>query len=268
MKKQRTITFFEHEMFIRGRDANNRRGTLLYIHGLGESGLCFEHLLGHPGLNQWRQLVPDLPGYGRSPWRDEILTLPDQADHLANWLRSSEVVSDAIPVMVIGHSMGGVIGLLFCERHPDLAVGFVDVEGNMSRNDCVFSGQAAKQSLSNFLADGFDQMRDAIFSEGYKDAAKRGYYVSMRLADPRSFYHNSQELIKMSSQEDLAKRLASLPIPSYYLAGVPDGVSNRSRQLLSEAGVPLIGIEPSGHWPFIDQTERFVQELKKVLIAW
>jgi pimeloyl-ACP methyl ester carboxylesterase len=265
MRKQRPITSFEHGMFVRDRDATNRRGSLLYIHGLGESGLCFEHLLDHPGLKEWRQLVPDLPGYGRSPRCEEPMTLTDQADCLANWLRNSKVDCDATPVIVIGHSMGGVTGLLFCERHPDLTVGLVDVEGNKSRNDCVFSGHAAKQNLGNFLAGGFDQMRDAVFHEGQEDVAKRGYYVSLRLADPRAFYLNSQELIKMSEQEDMAKRLASLPIPSYYIAGVPDGVSERSRQLLVEAGVAWIGIEPSGHWPFIDQTERFVQELLKIL---
>lgn len=265
MRKKRPITTFEHGMFVRDRDVPNRRGTLFYIHGLGESGLCFEHLLGHPGLKEWRQVVPDLPGYGRSPWRDELLTLTDQADYLANWLLESKVVCNAAPVIVIGHSMGGVTGLLLCERHPDLALGLVDVEGNKSLNDCVFSGHAAKQSLGKFLAGGFDQMREAVFHEGREDAPKRGYYVSLKLADPRAFYLNSQELIKMSAQENLAKRLACLPIPSYYIAGVPDGVSERSRQLLSEAGVAWIGIEPSGHWPFIDQTERFVQELLKIL---
>jgi len=46
---------------------------------------------------------------------------------------------------------------------------------------------------------------------------------------------------------------------------VPGGVSRRSRELLDEAQVNWIGIEPSGHWPFIDRPDDFVAALRRVL---
>ena len=42
--------------------------TVLWIHGLGESGLCFERLLARPDLADWQHVVADLPGYGRTAW--------------------------------------------------------------------------------------------------------------------------------------------------------------------------------------------------------
>jgi pimeloyl-ACP methyl ester carboxylesterase len=58
---------FEHGMVVRDFGAGDH-GTPLWIHGLGESGLCFERVLARPELEAFRHLVPDLPGYGRSPW--------------------------------------------------------------------------------------------------------------------------------------------------------------------------------------------------------
>jgi pimeloyl-ACP methyl ester carboxylesterase len=252
-------------MFVRDWGVAAPRGTLLYIHGLGESGLCFEHLFAHPGLAEWRQLVPDMPGYGRSPWPAVPLSLAAQADHLAQWLRECPAVRDAAPVVVVGHSLGGVLGLLFCERHPDLVAAFVDVDGNKSAADCVFSSRAATFSKEDFLSGGFDRLRETVFRQGKTDAAHRGYYVSLRLADPRTYHLHSHELLALSETEDLAPRLQALPMPTYYIAGVPNGVSARSQALLTEAEVDWIRIEPSGHWPFIDQPDRFVKALNAFL---
>jgi pimeloyl-ACP methyl ester carboxylesterase len=258
------MTRFEQGMFLRDRDVPKAKGTLLYIHGLGESGLCFEHLLDSPRLIRWRQLIPDLPGYGRSPWTKSPLTLEDQADYVATWLHASESDFDISPLVVIGHSMGGVIGLLLCERFPNLAAILIDVDGNKSPDDCVFSGKAASQRLEQFIQGGFDALRLEVFSDSDHDPARRGYYVSMRLADPRAFHLNSCELIQKSEKKDMAERLSNLSIPSHYIAGVPEGASKQTLQLLDEAGVQWTGIEPSGHWPFIDQTERFVDLILEI----
>jgi len=259
---------FDHGMFVRDKDLSERRGTILFLHGLGESGLCFEKLISHGGLFGWRLLVPDLPGYGRSPWLAEPLGLLDQADYLASWLKESESIRDCAPVVLIGHSMGGVTGLLFCERHPDLVAAFIDIDGNKSLEDCVFSGRAAAQDLDKFLYDGFDRLRDAVYQAGRRDQAQRSYYVSMRLADPRAYHRNSVELIEMSRTEDMARRMVDLPMPCHYIAGLPDGASPHSLELLTEAKAPWTGIESSGHWPFIDQTERFVVVVQQLLNVW
>ncbi len=255
----------EHGMFVRDRDVASRRGSLLWIHGLGESGLCFEHLFGHPWLRTWRLLVPDLPGYGRSPWRNEPLGLGEQADWLADWLRTCPAVREAAPVVVVGHSMGGVTGLLFCERHPGLVRGLVDVDGNKSLGDCTFSGQVAQQTLAMFVRRGFEQQREMVFRQGLTDPAQRGYHASMCLADPRAYHRNSRELVTASEREDLARRLAALPVPTRYLAGVPGGACQRSRELLGAAGIDWLGISPAGHWPFIDQPDLFVAALADFL---
>jgi pimeloyl-ACP methyl ester carboxylesterase len=250
----------EHGIFVRETGIGTAGGALVYVHGLGESGLCFEHLLCRPELRSWRQLIPDLPGYGRSPWPLRPLSLGEQADLLARWLADLPD-GERRPLVVVGHSMGGVVGQMLCERHPELSAALVDVDGNVSRGDCVFSGRAAAQDLPAFVDRGFDRLRNAVYMQGRREEAQRGYYASLRLADPAAFHANSVELVELSSREGLATRLAALAGPVLYIAGVPGGACDRSRELLAAAGVRRIDIGPSGHWPFLDQADRFVSEL-------
>ena len=149
---------------------------LVWIHGLGEASICFDDVIARmPG---WTHVLPDLPGYGRSPWPDEPPSLDALADQLAAWLGTSAPV-------VIGHSMGGVLALMLAERAPVRAI--VNVEGNISRGDCTFSGRAAGWSREDFRARGFGELRDWIFELSLKDRPMRGYYAALAFASPVAF---------------------------------------------------------------------------------
>lgn len=237
------------------REAGARRGapTVLWIHGLGESGLCFEGVLDRPELVGWRHLVPDLPGYGRTPWPDTVLDLAATADLLS-------IVVDE-PVVLAGHSLGGVVALLMAERHPHLVRAVVDIDGNTSEGDCTFSSQAAVMDLGEFEQGGFDRVRDGIYRHGLSDPAQRGYYASLRQAHPATFHRHSQELVRWSEARDLARRRAAVACPLLYIAGDPGGACRESRQLLDAARVRVAAITPAGHWPFIDQPDAFVEVL-------
>jgi len=251
----------ENQMFVRTIAGSNDREPILYLHGLGESGLCFERLARHPLLAELPQLIPDLPGYGRSPWPAEPLSFVALVDHLAEWLTAR----GQRPVTVVGHSLGGVLALLLTERHANLVARVVDVDGNICADDCVFSGQAAAMSLDEFCTGGFDDMRGRIYLDGTEDEALRGYYASLRLCDPRAYHLGSTELVQASRRGDLATRLARLAAPVLYVAGAPDGASPRSRELLDRAGVRTVEIGPAGHWPFIDDADGFVAALMAFL---
>ncbi len=242
-------------------EARNPKGIIIYIHGLGESGLCFEELITDSRLQEWSHLIPDMPGYGKSPWCADPMELEEYADYLAQWLNSRGVVKP----IVLGHSMGGVVGLIFCEKYSHFVRAFIDVEGNVSLEDCSLSDRVAGYSLENWLAKGFETIRDSIYREGVNDHALRSYYVSLRLCDPRAYHLNSTELVKLSGTEKLAERRKALSMPHLYILGNPRGTGLHSRNLLNKAGVEWRAIEGAGHWPFLDQHTVFVDEILKFL---
>ena len=249
-------------MHLRTVSAESSQGTILYVHGLGESALSFEALLTDPKLASWKHLAPDLPGYGKSFWESEPLPLEEQARRLARLL-SGQVEE---PVVVLGHSMGGVIGTLLAELEPEKVRAFVNVEGNLSLADCGYSSQAARYSRQAWLEEGAEIVLGNILAdEGEASEVTRAYAASIQLCDPRAFHLNSDELVEFSSGHGLAARMADLSMPGIFLHGVPRGTGERSLGLLARHGVRVRGIEGAGHWPFLDQPAAFVDELLEFL---
>ncbi len=244
---------------LHSNDPGAPLATLLWIHGLGESGLCFERLLCAPELGSYQHVAPDLIGYGRSTWPQEgaVLSLADQAHGL------KRLIETGLPgrVVVIGHSMGGVVGQLLCEAKPEAVVAFVNLEGNLSLGDCGYSSKASPQTLEEFTSVGFERLLGEIFAAGASDAAHRSYFASCSLSQPATFHRNACELVTLSKEEGLSQRFAALEINRAFVQGHPDGAPARSAELLRKNGVEPLVFEPAGHWPFIDQHQPFVEWL-------
>ena len=91
--------------FLRTVRGGTGTPTLLLIHGLGATGDVWDgvqHLL--PGRWPGRWLVPDLPGHGGS----EPL---DRYTFDAMTAAVADEVGAADPVLIVGHSLGGVVGI-------------------------------------------------------------------------------------------------------------------------------------------------------------
>ncbi len=233
--------------FERARGGDRHRPILLYLHGLGESGLCFESLMGHPALSQWPQVAIDMRGYGQSARTAQALSLESHAHALAAVLTARRYV-------LIGHSMGGVVATFLAELLDRRVAGFVNIEGNISTPDCTYSARIAACDPAEFSATGFSRLCAEVEHSGADDRALELYARSLYLADPRQLHRNATDLVAISAGESLAARMAALAMPTIYLLGSPGGSGSRTRQLLDHAGVAWSAIADAGHWPFIDQT--------------
>jgi pimeloyl-ACP methyl ester carboxylesterase len=87
--------------------------TLLMIHGLGSSQDFFFPTL--PWLRNFRSIIPDTPGAGRSPFPGGEMTIAGIADHSHSLLDNLGVNK----VIIVGHSMGGTAALDFAARFPE-----------------------------------------------------------------------------------------------------------------------------------------------------
>ena len=88
--------------------------TILHLHGFAISG---SYMVPTAGLlaDEFTTYVPDLPGFGRSPRPDHVLTIPELADSAAAFLDSVGVER----ATVVGNSLGCTVLAAFAQRHPD-----------------------------------------------------------------------------------------------------------------------------------------------------
>jgi pimeloyl-ACP methyl ester carboxylesterase len=91
------------------------RQVALLIHGWSSSWYAVSPLLGLLA-QRFHCVAVDLPGYGESPPMRERATIPKYVELLAELIGQ---VSDG-PVVLVGHSMGGMISLTLAQRYPSV----------------------------------------------------------------------------------------------------------------------------------------------------
>ena len=97
--------------------------NIFLIHGLGGSGRYFGDLeLRLKNIPRVRTYAPDLLGFGRNAERLGPFTLEIQLGHLTKEAKST-FGDDA--VIVLGHSMGGVLAVEWAVQNPKRVKGII-----------------------------------------------------------------------------------------------------------------------------------------------
>ncbi len=92
---------------------------VVLLHGFPEDGKVWEQQMDLL-REDYRLIVPDLPGSGGSPSPAGLLTI----DSLADFVYAILLAERLKACIVVGHSMGGYIALAFAENYPELLKGF------------------------------------------------------------------------------------------------------------------------------------------------
>jgi len=89
--------------------------TVVLLHGIASSSVTFQNVIPH--LRDTHRLVAiDLLGFGESPMPQDIdYTLDDHADAAARTLRTLNLPG---PIILVGHSMGGLIAPRLAVKRP------------------------------------------------------------------------------------------------------------------------------------------------------
>lgn len=113
---------------------------VVFIHGL--VGTLADPDLSHAFSGP--TFAPDLLGYGMDGAVTEI-DVDAQVAHLE--ARISERFGTSA-VRLVGHSLGGVMAMVFAHRHPQRVAELVSVEGNFTLKDAFWSASIARMSVA------------------------------------------------------------------------------------------------------------------------
>jgi len=237
--------------------------SFVFVHGLGCSKDSFDRCFEMEAFNGHAVAAIDLPGCGESQGRrDFSYTMKDQADLVLHWISHLSLRN----IILVGHSMGGVICQYLAEALGTEARGFFNLEGNLGRNDCTFSARVAAYTQEEFEARGFEKFKGELKKEVAEEASMglNHYYQNVLKADPRSYYLSAVSLVEESLEGNLKERFAGLPMHKWYVFG-ERSVDFVTRHFLEAYQIPYFIVPEGGHFMMDDQPAVFYAMLFEAL---
>lgn len=267
--------------FTSGRISVTAEGTgsdVILIHGLASSPRVWREMVAAvPGYRYHMVQISGFAGHARGGNTDGAVAAP-VAEEIARYISTGGLVKPA----VIGHSMGGTIGLMLAGRHPDslsrlMVVDMVPFLG------AIFGPPGTTVDTVKPMADSMltqmraaepaarNQRSAAMISSMVDTVAMRpGAIDDSVKSDPDVTARAYHELVVT----DLRPELAKITVPTTVLYVVPkapgmtdekiDGTYKASYAPLN--GVALKRISSSAHFIMWDQSQQFQSEVKAFLV--
>lgn len=263
-------------MFLRHNELKKDRKTLLFVHGLGESGLCFREIFDDTKFDNFNLLVPDMLGYGRSSESQESdYSFETQVERLWTLIRHVQVKLRVLikELILIGHSLGGDLTTLFCAKHKGRIIikKYINIEGDLTPHELFISGKAVQAyergALEGFEAWLWEDLMNLVFGEWvdkHGESCQR-YYASLSFCRPDAFLENAQELCKRNRKtrqgkvwSEIGEKYVSLSkeLDTIFCYGT-ESLSCDTICFIKEHRLNARPFKGAGHWLMIDRKDEF-----------
>ena len=240
------------------------RESIVFVHGFGASKETFLEAFEIPELKLFSLLATDLIGFGDS----------DKPNNFSYLFRDqAKVIERTIDLIgldrfhLVTHSMGGIIGIELGEMIPHRLRSFINVEGNISLEDCTMSKRVADMGEEIFSREGLEELKQSISNESEKTQSKplKDYLRSLSRATPQSLFKSSVSTVHESISGNLLKRFARLPVHKCYIYGEKNKGHFPAESMLMQEGVPLFYVSESGHSMMKENPEEFYDLILKII---
>ena len=224
-------------------DVGSGARTLIFAHGLGCNRGFMAPQVAHFS-QRYRVINVDLRGHGESDKPRQDYHPDVQARDLAELCAQLAITR---PVLV-GHSLGGVIGLRLAHLYPELLAGLVALDAAIAVPTEVAQFTPALVGRLEKL-DGDDYRRAARevlggFFHSRDDQRRRAEIVEIMVACPKDVFLSGW--LQTVIHTDCAEPLASLRVPMLYVAAqTPNG---GLEQIRASGNVVVAQTTGSGHF--------------------
>lgn len=266
----KSIYLAEWDLFVRYYVLPGHGTPLVYLPGLGTAAIpCMLPVATHPALRDHHAIMVDYPGMGHSE-------KPDHFDHLmSSYARVVAAILDQEGlrhVTIVGHSMGGTIGLELALQRPELVGNLILAESNLEPGGGPGSRRIAAIDEQDFMQNQYPQ-----WLQNSREAAKQGdsralndleYYHT---SSPNAIYYGARALVQLDPI--MREKFCTLPIPRAFIYG-----SETLRELagktmpdtpaipeMEQYGIRCLIVQDSGHIMMEDNLEGYVAAIQACL---
>ncbi|MGN1379222.1 MAG: alpha/beta fold hydrolase [Bacilli bacterium] len=226
----------------------NKKGVIVLLHGWGQN-IEMMDMIGHPFEKDFRIIVLDFPGFGKTPEPDSFWSTTDYAKCLHQFLTNLKVKN---PIL-IGHSFGGRVAISYAAIYGAQKVVLLSAPFRPTKNKKpnlkvkiykLVKKIPCFKKLTNYL-------RNKWGSSDYKNASEI----------------NRGSLVKIVN-EDLTNYAKNIKCPTLLIYGeldkdVPLKEAQDLEKLIEDAG--LIKYENAHHYAYLENLNQTIAILHNFL---
>lgn len=267
------VSYLEGDPTIAYIDEGEGDQTILLVHGLASNAGFWRYNIDALAKNN-RVIAIDLPGYGKSDKGDYAYGMTYYADQVAHFIKELELEN----VVLVGHSMGGQIGITLSINHPEsieklILAAPAGIE-KFDRGEGEWLANAL--TMKGIVTATEPMVRENLSLNFYRWSDDYNWMVEERVRmaktpEMREFAYTVLQSIRGMLDEPTTDFLTLVPHPTLIVYGAKDGmipnrylnpgytseVFEKGAELIPDAS--LKALDKTGHMLQIENPEGFNQ---------
>lgn len=229
---------------------------VVLLHGYLESMLVWEEFIPYL-YKQVRVVTLDLPGHGISMVTGEVHSMEFLADTVADALKALGIARCTL----VGHSMGGYVGLAFCERHPEMLDGLV-LLSSTPNGDTPEKAENRNREIALVRAGKKDLLAHVAPAAGFAEENRIRMQGAIEELAEQVFVTEDEGIIAllngMTARKDQNEMLRQTQVPVLFILGCKDDYIPLEAAEAMVAAHPqsqVVWLEHAGHMGFLEEPE-------------
>jgi len=236
--------------------------AIVLLHGFLESLEMWDEF-AEKLAEDFRVVCIDLPGFGKSGMLGEIHTMETFADSVKTVLDQLKI-SECV---IIGHSMGGYISLVFSEKYPEMLKGLGIFHSHAAEDDPVGKknrDRGIAAIIQNHVGFAREFIQDLFAPENVRKLS-----TEINIFKERAGKISKEAIIAaMAGMRDRTSKLdvlAAIDVPVLFIAGKQDTripLKKVMEQVILPKHAELLVLGNVGHMGFLEAKEECFRKIK------
>jgi pimeloyl-ACP methyl ester carboxylesterase len=236
--------------------------ALVLLHGFTESGSIWKKF-SKKLSSDFRVIVIDLPGHGKSEGLGDIHSMELQAEVVYRVLKACKVRK----CIMIGHSMGGYVTLAFAGKKPEMLQGFclfhshVFADSQQERENRERTINIVNQDKFSFIT----QFIASLFPEEVREKFSKQIDQLIKRAGKMQKENIVAALEGMKERYDQTLLLKTTKLPVLFILGLRDSKAPVARlwEMISlPAHSESLILRDTGHMGYIEEPDKTLNAIR------